>query len=217
MRLEKARWRGITHVQRTFLQTLEPCVYVHTRDDVRMCADKLCNRKMCVQQVSVCTHCGILERHQQAQQAKTFCITPPVHYHPSGDKEVGWPQGHTGTQGHHRVSTRTPSRQHQDTTGAPDGTPAGNRRAGIISLARPRSFALPARTHERNETISWSGDSLPLRSHLPTSDLKQHRQGEVRLRVQNIVSRIILFWMGLMTRATCPCLKASRGAGPSLT
>ena len=35
--------------------TLEPCVYVHTHEDVRMCADKLCNRKMCVQQVSVCT------------------------------------------------------------------------------------------------------------------------------------------------------------------
>ena len=33
----------------------EPCVYVHAHENVRMCADKLCNRKMCVQQVSVCT------------------------------------------------------------------------------------------------------------------------------------------------------------------
>ena len=39
----------------TFLQTLEPCVYVHTHEDVRMCADKLCNRKMRVREVSVCT------------------------------------------------------------------------------------------------------------------------------------------------------------------
>ena len=42
-------------MQQTFLQTLEPCVYVHTHEDVRMCADKVCNRKMCVQQVSACT------------------------------------------------------------------------------------------------------------------------------------------------------------------
>ena len=40
----------------TFLVTLEPCVYVHSHEDVRMCEDKLCNRKMCVRQVSVCTH-----------------------------------------------------------------------------------------------------------------------------------------------------------------
>ena len=39
-----------------FLQTLEPCVCVcDTHEKVRICADKLGNRKMCVQQVSVCT------------------------------------------------------------------------------------------------------------------------------------------------------------------
>ena len=42
----------MTHVQRTFLTRLKPCVHVHTHEDVRMCADKL----LCVQQVSVCTY-----------------------------------------------------------------------------------------------------------------------------------------------------------------
>ena len=55
MRRVKARWRETDTFANTFLQTLEPCVYVHTHEDVRMCADTLCNRQMCVQQVSVCT------------------------------------------------------------------------------------------------------------------------------------------------------------------
>ena len=56
MTREKARWRTKTLMRRTtFLQTLEPCVYVHTHEDVRMCADRQCNRKMCVRQVNVCT------------------------------------------------------------------------------------------------------------------------------------------------------------------
>ena len=55
MRQEMAGWREMTHVQTPFLQTLEPCVYVHTHEDVRMCADKTVQQKMCVQQVSVCT------------------------------------------------------------------------------------------------------------------------------------------------------------------
>ena len=38
-----------THATNTFFLNLSHA------EDVRMCADKLCNRKMCVQQVSVCT------------------------------------------------------------------------------------------------------------------------------------------------------------------
>ena len=53
-----------------------------------------------------------------------------------------------------------------------------------MSLARTRSFASPARTHERNETISRSEDSVPLRSHHPTSDINitQCRSSTSQLR-----------------------------------
>ena len=49
--------RSRTHTQAPFLQTLEPWAMrvCDTHEDVRMCVDKLCNRKMCVRQVSVCT------------------------------------------------------------------------------------------------------------------------------------------------------------------
>ena len=62
----------------------------------------------------------------------------------------------------------------------PKGTPTRpDPTGGLISVLAPatkslvsraHSFASPARTHERNETISRSGDSVPLRSHPPTSD-----------------------------------------------
>ena len=55
MRQEKARGRDVTHMQTPFHRHLSHACNVHTHADVRMCADRLCNRQMCVQQVSVCT------------------------------------------------------------------------------------------------------------------------------------------------------------------
>ena len=55
----------------TFLQTHEPRVYVHTHEDVRMCADKLCKRKMCVQQVSVYTP------HRRTHCSRCYMCTKP--------------------------------------------------------------------------------------------------------------------------------------------
>ena len=85
------------------------------------------------------------------------------------------------------ITPGTPSGHHQDIIRTPPRTP-GHRRATaehrsrrtfvLISLQQRRDhFSCPPtqlrlpRSHERNETISQSGDFVPLRPHLPTSDL----------------------------------------------
>ena len=56
MRLEKARWRHVTHVQRTLLAHLsQPCVCDTHEKCAKYAVSALCAEKMCVQQVSVCT------------------------------------------------------------------------------------------------------------------------------------------------------------------
>ena len=62
--------------------------------------------------------------------------------------------------------TGTPSGHTWDTQRDTGGQPQNTGQEEHLSL-----FFLPAtRTHERNETISRLRDSVPLRSHLPTSD-----------------------------------------------
>ena len=102
--------------------------------------------------------------------------------HPSGDKGAGRPQGH---------SRDSPG--HRDTTGTADGTPAGNRRTPVkrnicldFAPATEGSFLSPAHAASSrplartNETLSWSGDSVPLRSHLPASDNFDHALAQER-------------------------------------
>ena len=52
----KATWRGMTHVQRSFLAPLSHACVWHASRMCEVCAQCMYNRKMCVQQVSVCSH-----------------------------------------------------------------------------------------------------------------------------------------------------------------
>ena len=128
--------------------------------------------------------CLFVGKCQGLEYKKTISIH--LFDHPPGDKEVGRRPGHTGAQSGHRNAVGAPPGHHRE---AP-GDPTGHRRATaehrsretfvLISLWHrrdhfsrpPRQLRLARSHHERNETISRSGDSVPLRSHpSPTSDL----------------------------------------------
>ena len=75
MRVEKARWRGTTHVQQTpFWQTLEPCVYVTRMRSVRMCADKMCT---CHVQKNVRATCECMYTSPVVHTVAASCVRTP--------------------------------------------------------------------------------------------------------------------------------------------